>query len=320
MTMRSTRRSALAMAASVFAGLSMTPLSPAKSTQASAGSTGPRIRFGVSTYSFWQFRDGDPPSIESCIDRAAEMGFDGCEILHVQMGEDQTNGRLQRLKQQAFRHGLDLCGFSTHQSFVKPDAEERQKNIDHTIRCIELAYALGIPTIRVNTGRWGTTKDFDELMKNKGIEERLPGYTDEQGFEWVIGSLEKCLKRAEECGVVLGLENHWGLGRDATGVLRVIDALKSPWLRATLDTGNFLENQYEQYAQLAPQAVFVQAKTYHGGGKWYTLEIDYDRVAKLLREANYSGYISLEMEGQADPTLAVPQSLADLKTAFAKAY
>ncbi len=85
-----------------------------------------------------------------------------------------------------------------------------------------------------------------------------------------------------------GLENHWGLGRDAVGVLRVIDAIKSPWLRATLDTGNFLENQYEQYAQLAPHAVLIQAKTYHGGGKWYTLEIDYPRVAKILREANYS--------------------------------
>ena len=286
--------------------------------QATPAMKNPRIRFGVSTYSFWQFRDGEPPSIESCIDRAAEMGFDGVEILHVQMGEDQSNARLQKLKQQAFRQGLDLCGFSTHQSFVKVDPAERQKNVDHTIRCIELAYALGIPTIRVNTGRWGTTKDFDELMKNKGIEDRLPGVTDDEGFSWVISSLEKCLRKAEECGVVLGLENHWGLGRDAAGVLRVINAIKSPWLQATLDTGNFLENQYEQYAQLAPHAVLVQAKTYHGGGKWYTLEIDYPRVAQLLRAANYSGYISLEMEGQADPTVAVPQSLKDLRAAFGK--
>ncbi len=312
------RRAALAAATAAFGGLTASVLhaeSPpviAVPPQPHA----PRIRFGVSTYSFWQFRDGEPPAIESCIDRAAEMGFDGCEILHVQMGEDQSNGRLQKLKQRAFRQGLDLCGFSTHQSFVKPDEAERQQNVDHTLRCIELAYALGIPTIRVNTGRWGTTKSFDDLMQNKGIEDRLPGYTDEDGFGWVIGSLEKCLKRAEECGVVLGLENHWGLGRDAAGVLRVIDAIQSPWLQATLDTGNFLENQYEQYAQLAPRAVLVQAKTYPGGGKWYTLDIDYARVAQILKAANYSGYISLEMEGQADPATAVPQSLKDLRAAF----
>ena len=116
--------------------------------------------------------------------------------------------------------------------------------------------------------------------------------------------------------MVLGLENHWGLGRDAVGVLRVIDAIKSPWLRATLDTGNFLENQYEQYAQLAPHAVLIQAKTYHGGGEWYSLEIDYTRVANILRKAGYRGYISLEMEGKEAPATAVPKSLETLRKAF----
>ena len=117
-------------------------------------------------------------------------------------------------------------------------------------------------------------------MANKGIEPRLEGYTDDEGFKWVEDGLQKCLATAEKCGVVLGLENHWGLGRTAAGVLRVINAVKSPWLRATLDTGNFLENQYEQYAELAPEAVFVQAKTYFGGGTWYTLDIDYDPRGK----------------------------------------
>ena len=59
----------------------------------------------------------------------------------------------------------------------------------HSVRCIELAYALGIPTMRVNTGTWGTSKNFDELMKNKGIEAPLEGHTDEEAFAWVIDGL-----------------------------------------------------------------------------------------------------------------------------------
>ncbi|MCA9138412.1 MAG: TIM barrel protein, partial [Planctomycetales bacterium] len=220
-------------------------------------------RIAVSTYSYWRYRDDSKLTIEECIDLAAETGFDGVEILHVQM-QDESNAALQRIKQRAFRSGLDLCGFSTHQSFVFPEADKREENVRHTIRCIELAYALGIPTIRVNTGRWGTSKDFDTLMANKGIEPRLEGYSDDDGFAWVREGLEKCLPAAERCGVVLGLENHWGLGRNASGVLRLINEIDSPWLRATLDTGNFLEDQYSQYAQLAPEAVFVQAKTYYG--------------------------------------------------------
>ncbi len=273
------------------------------------------VRFGVSTYSFWQFRE-TRVEIEDCIEQAARMGFDGVEILQVQMKEE-SNSYLQRLKRQAFSLGLDLSGFSTHQGFVSPDKGIRKQNIDKTLHSIELAYRLGIPTMRVNTGRWGTTKSFDDLMANKGIEPRLEGYTDDQGFEWVIDSLERCLAKAEECGVVLGLENHWGLGRTSEGVMRIVKAIDSPWLQVTLDTGNFLDRMYEQMEEIAPNAFLVQAKTYFGGGKWYTLDIDYHRVAAILNKNRYQGYISLEFEGQESPSTAVPKSLALLRKAFA---
>ena len=272
-------------------------------------------RIATSTYSYWRFRDDSKLTIEECIDLAAEAGFDGVEVLHIQM-EDTSNAALQRIKQRAFSHGLDLCGFSTHQSFVKPNKEELRKNVEHTVHCLELAYAMGIPTMRVNTGRWGTTNSFDELMANKGIEPRLEGYTDDDGFGWVIDGLTQCLPTAEKCGIVMGLENHWGLGRTAEGVIRVIEAINSPWLRATLDTGNFLERQYEQYELLAPYAAFVQAKTYFGGGTWYTLDIDYERVAKILRDVDYHGYISLEFEGEQQHEKAIPQSLDLLRKSF----
>jgi hypothetical protein len=167
-------------------------------------------RIAVSTYSFWQFRHQHLRDIEKCIDLAADIGFDGVEILHRQM-EDESNNYLQQLKRRAFANGLDLCGFSTHQTFLSPHREVRQKNVKHTLRCIELAYRLGIPTMRVNTGTWGTSKSFDDLMQNRGLEPPLKGYSDEDGFRWVIDGLGQCLRKAEECGVVLGLENHWGL-------------------------------------------------------------------------------------------------------------
>ncbi len=236
-----------------------------------------RIRIGVSTYSFWHFR-GEKVPIEHCIDQAAEMGFDGVEVLHQQMsGED--NPYLQLLKRRAFTAGLDLHALSIHQGFVSPEPAIRQKNIDHTIHCIELAYAMGIPCIRINTGRWGTIQSFDDLMAAGGQEPALAGYSDNDAFGWVISSIEQCLPHATKCGVVLGLENHWGIGRTAEGVLRIVDAIHSPWLKVTMDTGNFLERMYEQLEMLAPQAALVHAKTYIGGGEWYTLQIDYARGA-----------------------------------------
>lgn len=273
-------------------------------------------RIGVSTYSFWQFKNEDLRDLEKCLDFAAEIGFDAVEILHRQM-KDESPGYLQKLKQRAFLNGMSLNGFSTHQGFLFPSKEERQKNVDHTIKCIEMAYAMGIPTMRVNTGTWRTSKNFDELMKNRGIEPPQPGFTDDDGYKWVIDGLTACLKSAEKCGVTLGLENHWGLGRTPEGVLKIVDAINSPWLQITMDTGNFLEDPYDRLEKLAPKTVLVQTKTYYGGGLWYTLELDYDRIAKMLRKHKYGGFLSLEFEGKEDPKTAVPKSLALLRKAFA---
>src|SRR5688572_9611626 len=287
------------------------PLAVAQSQPAAA----PRNRLGVSTYSFWQFKNRELRDIEKCIDLAAEWGFDGVELLHRQM-ESEEKGYLQRLKKRAFVNGLDLCGFSTHQGFLSPDEAVRQRNIDHTIHCIELAYDLGIPTMRVNTGTWGTSRNFDELMKNRGIEPPKEGFTDEDGFGWVIASLEKCLPAAEKCGVLLGLENHWGLGRTPEGVLRIVNKINSPWLQVTADTGNFLEDPYDRLEQLAPKTILVQAKTYYGGGLWYALDLDYPRIAGIFKKQNYRGYVSLEFEGKEDPLVAIPKSLQVLRAAF----
>lgn len=308
------RRELLAAAAGV--ALSGTMASPfTRADEPKPAATKRKTRFAVSTYSFWQFRNEDLRDIGTCIDLAAEWGFDGVELLHRQM-TDESNVTLQKIKQRAFVNGLDLCGFSTHQGWVSPDPAVRKMNTEHTIKCIELSYTLGIPTMRVNTGRWGTSGSFDELMANRGIEPILEGHTEDEGFMWVIDGLTECLPAAERCGVTLGLENHWGLGRTPEGVMRIVDAIKSPWLKTTFDTGNFLEDPYDRLEIMAPSAVLVQAKTYYGGGLWYSLELDYPRIAAILQKYKFHGYVSLEFEGKEDPRIAIPKSLAMLKSAF----
>ncbi|MBL9199216.1 MAG: hypothetical protein JNL39_01865, partial [Opitutaceae bacterium] len=73
---------------------------------------------------------------------------------------------------------------------------------------------------------------------------------------------------------------------------------------------------YGQLEAIAPHTVYVQAKTYHGGGEWYSLDLDYPRIAAMLAKASYRGWVALEMEGKEDPATAVPKSLATLRGAF----
>jgi L-ribulose-5-phosphate 3-epimerase len=230
---------------------------------------------------------------------------------------DESASYVNGLKKAAFERGLSLPMLSIHQDFVSPDPAERQKDVDHTKHCIDLADRLGIPCIRLNSGRWKTIPSFDELMKVKGDEPPLPGHTEDDAISWCTSSIEACLPAAEKAGIMLALENHWGLTTKPENLLRIYKAIRSPWLGINLDTGNFPGDPYAGIEQLAPHAVIVQAKTYYGGGEWYTLDLDYPRIAGLLRRAGFSGWVSLEMEGKEAATTAVPKSLQVLRAAFA---
>jgi len=317
------RRNFLTTGACVGAGLALGAESRAAEKAALAPGRN-RIKLGIASYSYWHFRD-PKVSIETVIDKAAEIGVEGVDILHRQMElperEPLTAAHrvyLQTLKRRAFRNGLALVCLSTHQSFVNPDPVKVTEHVEHTKKCIEICYELGVPCLRINTGRWNTIGDFDELMRQRGIEPILPGHTEEEGFKWCIDGIERCLPKAAECGVMLALENHWGLARTPEGQLRILNSIKSPWFGALMDTGNFLEDPYDKLKLIAPQTVYVQAKTYYGGGEWYTLDLDYRRIAGTLAEAGYNGYVSLEFEGKEAPDIAVPKSIAMLREAFAR--
>jgi sugar phosphate isomerase/epimerase len=273
-----------------------------------------RIRLATSTYSYWHFRPQKYP-VEKVIEQAAQLGFDGVEVLHRQMAEESP-AYLNRLKQIAFRNSVALVMLSIHQDFVWPKVEDRQKHIAHTKHCIDLAAQMGIPSIRLNSGRWKTVKSFDDLMKVKGDEPPLAGYTNQDGVRWCIESIQECLPYAEKAGVLLALENHWGLTTRPETLLQIWKTVNSPWLGINLDTGNFPGEPYPEIEKLAPYASVVQAKTYYGGGEWYTLDLDYQRIAGILRKAGYQGWVSLEMEGKETPDTAVPKSLAVLREAF----
>jgi sugar phosphate isomerase/epimerase len=306
-----TRRDALTLAALGPLSLAAAPARAAAAPAAAPGT----IRFAVSTYSYWHFEPQKFP-VQKVIEQAGRLGFEGVEILHRQM-DDETPAYVNSLKQLAFRHGLSLPMLSIHQDFVSPDAAERQEAVDHTKKCIALAARLGIPAIRLNSGRWNTIKSFDDLMKVKGDEPPIKGYTDEDAFTWCVDCIKACLPDAEAAGVVLALENHWGLSTKVENLLRIHKGVSSPWLGINLDTGNWPGDPYEGIEKLAPYATIVQAKTYYGGGVWYTLDLDYPRIARILKNAGFKGWVSLEMEGKEPAETAVPKSIEMLRAAFA---
>jgi sugar phosphate isomerase/epimerase len=278
------------------------------------------VKLAISSYSFHRLRAGSEadrpvPDLLDVVERTAALGCDGVELLGVHFRSTERSF-LNELKRRALRAGVQLVAVSAHHDFVTPDREARRRQVEVVHKWIDVAEALGAPVVRVFGGRWRTAPDFKTFMANRGQEPPLPGYTEDDAFGWIVEGFTAALARAEAAGVVLALENHWGFTGTAAGTLRIIRAFDSPWLAAVLDTGNFLEDPYDELAQLAPEAVLVHAKAYPGGGIYYTLDLDYARIVQLLAAVGYRGYLSLEMEGRALPEEGIPAALRMLGAAI----
>ena len=276
------------------------------------------LRLGTSTYSYWHFTPEKVP-IEYVIEQAHALGLAGVEIVQPQL-ESEENDYLQKLKRHAFQHGVALYNLGTSQDFVWPEAEKRAENVEITKACIDLAHRMGIPSIRVNAG-WWRDESWEGLIESKGWVTPYEGHTEEDGFRWAIEGLSACVDHAAARGVMLLLENHWGLTTTAANMVRIIEAVDSPWLRAILDMGNFYfePDIYAAVSRIAPYVELAHAKTYPGGGLVYTLDLDYGRIFRILLEAGFSGYVSLEMEGHEGAETAVPKSIAMLQEAWQQA-
>ena len=275
-------------------------------------------RLGVSSYSYWHFTPQKVP-LESVIERANALGLAGVEVVQQQLGSEKVP-YLKKLRRHAFQHGVTLYNLGTSQDFVWDDPEERRKNVEHTRHCLDLAHELGASSIRVNAGWWRRGDDWASLQDTKGWATPWEGASLDDGFRWAVEGLSGCLEHAEKRGVMMLLENHWGLTTTADGMLRILEEINSPWLRAILDTGNFYyePDMYAAMEKLAPWVDLAHAKTYPGGGLVFTIPIDYARVFRILKAVGFKGYITLEMEGRETAQTAVPESVRMLERVWAE--
>src|SRR5204862_6575818 len=96
-------------------------------TQPAAATRKKRNKLGIATYSYWHFKTEKVP-IETVIDKSADIGVEGLDILDRQMDIPEKDpltaahrAYLQRIKRHAFRNAIAPVCFSIHQNFVQKD-------------------------------------------------------------------------------------------------------------------------------------------------------------------------------------------------------
>ena len=264
-------------------------------------SGGARFKFSLAGYSYRNLFSGNPPqlTLEDFVADCARFGLEGTEPTSYYFPEDVTLDYLRRLKGLAFRLGLDISGTAIGNDFCHPPGSDRDKQMADAKRWIEYAEILGAPVIRIFSGQ------------PRGDQ------TIEDAHRLAVEGMEEACDFAGQHGVFLALENHGGLTTQVDGMLGLIKDVKSPWFGVNVDTGNFRSaDPYADLAKIAPYALNVQVKVTMSSPDGESSPADFSRLAQILSDVGYRGYIVLEYEEKDDPRVACPKYLDQIREAF----
>jgi len=305
-----TRRSLLRDSAALAAGALLSPFAvgSAPGIEPIVRKGAPKLRLSLAAYSFREFfkdsRAGKPYEGKNALDMfdfvdfCAENGCEGTELTSYFFPKDADGAWFLDLRRHAFLRGMPISGTAVGNNFALPEGDARSKQIAELKGWIDRAAVLGAPHIRVFAGDAGK-------------------YDPAEARKLCVAALEECCEYAGTKGIMLGLENHGGIVARPEGLLEIIAAVKSPWFGVNLDTGNFhTADPYADLARCAPYAVNVQVKIEISQPGQKPEPTDLARIATILREANYQGWVALEYES-AKPWEEVPEYLEKLGAAIA---
>ena len=256
----------------------------------------PDLKLSLAAYSFRQSLDLKKPAMTlfEFIDLAAELPLDAVELTSYFWAET-TDAYADKLRAHADKRKLAISGVPVGNNFCVTDAAKYKAEVQKVKDWTARAARVGAKTVRVFAGNVEKGDTFEAAQKR------------------VVDALTECCAVAEKHGVLLALENHGGITDTAEHLLELVKPVTSAALGVNIDTGNFkTADPYADLAKIAPYGVVSQVKTeVFPGGK--REEADLARVVKILKDANFHGYVALEYEAAEDPKVAVPKHIKQLR-------
>ena len=174
-------------------------------------------------------------TLELAIDSIAALGYSGVEIMadvpHA-YPQSMPPERVEAVRSQMQRLGVELSnvnaftffaqGDTYHPTWIEDDLERRARRVMHTMRCIEMAAALGARTISLQPGG------------------PVGGLTVAEALDRYEAGLRECLPLAQRLGITLMVEPEPGLViQHSWDCVEFLQRLNHPNLRMNCDLGHF---------------------------------------------------------------------------------
>jgi sugar phosphate isomerase/epimerase len=166
------------------------------------------------------------------------------------------------------------------------DSAERDRAVADSKQWIDVAVTLGSPSVRTH----------------------IPAANDSKpDVERTAESLKRVAEYGATKNVVVHLENDDAVSEDPFFIVKVIEKVSSPWLRALPDFGNSVAAHDEEYAYKGVDEMFAHGygishvKEIEAGEQGKIAHVDLAKTFGIAKQHGYKGYFSMEWDSPGDP-------------------
>jgi sugar phosphate isomerase/epimerase len=204
---------------------------------------------------------------------------------------------LKQLKCAADDAGVKIVGIAVdgHGNLGSVDLAERKQAVENHRKWFDICHVLGCGAFRANSGGKGKDSTSEEVKAS-------------------TESFAQLARWAEDAGINVLMENHWGISIDPDRMVQIITAVGSKNFGALADFGNFPdEYRLEGLRKISPLTKFVHAKFLEFDAAGEDPRINGKACIEIFKKANYRGLFGIEFEGKGDDHEGVVKSKALLQ-------
>jgi sugar phosphate isomerase/epimerase len=244
------------------------------------------------------------------IEQANQLSLDGLEMYYP-FFEGQGDSYVERVKETCDRSGLALPMMCFSPDFTHPDPGKRLEELAKQKAAVDLTVKLGSTYCRTLTGQ------------------NRPGLGRKETIRWCLEMIRETVAYAEDRGIIINIENHYKDGYwdypefafRSDIFLEIIEQIESPFFGVNFDPSNAIvagENPVELLEKIKSRVVTMHASDrYLQGGDIHDLRKmerdavhgyagliqhgvigrglnDYDALFRILKDAGFDGWISIE--------------------------
>jgi sugar phosphate isomerase/epimerase len=213
---------------------------------------------------------------------------------------------LDKLADNIVKTGIKAVHISNNapRNIADNDEELRKEGIRVAKLWLDAAKMIGVKSMRVNTGG-------PQIIPASVIEGGYPRNVEVVPYiKNAIDSFRQMAEYGEKVGVKVTIENHWGLAANPINIRIIISEVNSPWCEASPDFCNW-EHEYLLYHGL--EVLMPVANSMIHAKRWTRYpDVDIPRCVKVLNDARYKGFISLEYEAGGDPVAGTMTLMNDV--------